>query len=55
MSDRIILSGEKKGETLGEERIRKIEQGVQETVAEVFKAAIGAGSSFQVCQRSSFI
>ncbi|GAA5950439.1 hypothetical protein JCM3765_004548 [Sporobolomyces pararoseus] len=48
MSDKVILSGDNEGENLGEDRIRKIEQGVQETVAEVFKAAIGAGSSFQV-------
>jgi len=48
MGEKVILSGEKKGERLGRERIRKMEEGVQETVREVFKAAIGAGSSFQV-------
>ncbi|GAA5851498.1 hypothetical protein JCM5353_001602 [Sporobolomyces roseus] len=48
MSEKVILSGEKKGEKLGQERIRKMEEGVQETVREVFKAAVGAGSSFQV-------
>ncbi|GAA6058550.1 hypothetical protein JCM10212_006989 [Sporobolomyces blumeae] len=48
MADKTILSGGAKGEALGEERIRTIEQRVRETVAEVFKAALGAGSSFQV-------
>ncbi|GAA6015186.1 hypothetical protein JCM11491_000497 [Sporobolomyces phaffii] len=48
MADKVILSGHSAGEKLGRERIRKLEQGVRDTVAEVFKAAVGAGSSFQV-------
>lgn len=49
LADKTILSrGAHEGERLGEERIREIERGVQETVAELFRAAIGAGSSFQV-------
>lgn len=48
MAEKIILSGPSKGEKLRHERIEKIEEGVRETVAEVFKAAVGAGSSFQV-------
>ncbi|BGP44731.1 putative tubulin--tyrosine ligase pby1 [Rhodotorula kratochvilovae] len=47
MADKAILSGPHVGEKLGAERIAKIEEGVRETVAEVFKAAVGAGSSFQ--------
>ncbi|GAA6036636.1 hypothetical protein JCM8097_001264 [Rhodosporidiobolus ruineniae] len=47
MADKTILSGPNKGEKLGRERIEKIEEGVREAVAEVFKAAVGAGSSFQ--------
>ncbi|GAA5870185.1 hypothetical protein JCM16303_001918 [Sporobolomyces ruberrimus] len=48
MSEKIILRGECRGEKLGHERIRTIERGVNETMAELFKAAVGAGSSFQV-------
>ncbi|BGO99256.1 putative tubulin--tyrosine ligase pby1 [Rhodotorula toruloides] len=48
MADKVILGGSHEGEKLGEERIAKIEEDVRETVAEVFKAAVGAGSSFQV-------
>ena len=48
MADKVILSGQHKGEKLGAERIEAIEERVRETVAEVFKAAVGAGSSFQV-------
>ncbi|GAA5916810.1 hypothetical protein JCM6882_004176 [Rhodosporidiobolus microsporus] len=47
MADKVILGGAHKGEKLGEERIAKIQEGVREAVAEVFKAAVGAGSSFQ--------
>ncbi|GAA6004314.1 hypothetical protein JCM10207_000664 [Rhodosporidiobolus poonsookiae] len=47
MADKVILGGACQGEKLGEERIAKIEAGVREAVAEVFKAAVGAGSSFQ--------
>ncbi|TKA55354.1 hypothetical protein B0A53_02278 [Rhodotorula sp. CCFEE 5036] len=47
MADKTILSGQHKGEKLGAERIEAIEERVRETVAEVFKAAVGAGSSFQ--------
>ncbi|GAA5980704.1 hypothetical protein JCM10908_001743 [Rhodotorula pacifica] len=47
MVDKTILSGTNKGEKLGAERIQQIEERVRETVAEVFKAAVGAGSSFQ--------
>lgn len=48
MADKVILGGPHEGEKLGEERIAKIEEGVREAVGEVFKAAVGAGSSFQV-------
>lgn len=48
MADQVILGGKHKGEKLGEERIRAIEKSVGETVAEVFKAAVSAGTSFQV-------
>lgn len=48
MVDKTILSGQHKGEKFGAERIEAIEERVRETVAEVFKAAVGAGSSFQV-------
>ncbi|GAA5907944.1 uncharacterized protein JCM6883_004068 [Sporobolomyces salmoneus] len=48
MGEKVLLSGEQKGEKFGEERIRTIQESVQETVRELFKAAIGAGSSFQV-------
>ncbi|GAA5859631.1 hypothetical protein JCM1840_006381 [Sporobolomyces johnsonii] len=48
MGEKTILSGKHKGQKLGQERIRAIEEGVRTTVAEVFKAAVGAGSSFQV-------
>lgn len=48
MEEKEILSGPHAGEKLGAERIRGIEEKVCETVAEVFKAAVGAGSSFQV-------
>ncbi|CEQ42110.1 SPOSA6832_03885 [Sporobolomyces salmonicolor] len=48
MGEKKILSGKHKGEKLGEERIRAVEEGVRTTVAEVFNAAVGAGSSFQV-------
>lgn len=48
MADKVILGGPHEGEQLGEERISRIEEGVREAVAEVFKAAVGAGSSFQV-------
>lgn len=51
MADHTILSGQHKGEELGAERIEAIEERVRETVAEVFKAAVGAGSSFQVRRR----
>ncbi|BGP52879.1 hypothetical protein JCM8202_003961 [Rhodotorula sphaerocarpa] len=47
MEEKEILSGPHAGEKLGAERIRGIEEKVCETVAEVFKAAVGAGSSFQ--------
>ncbi|GAA5861511.1 hypothetical protein JCM3774_000275 [Rhodotorula dairenensis] len=47
MADRLILGGKHKGEKLGRERIEQVEDRVRQTVAEVFKAAIGAGSSFQ--------
>ncbi|GAA5841998.1 hypothetical protein JCM3766R1_005718 [Sporobolomyces carnicolor] len=54
LADKTILSrGAHEGERLGEERIREIERGVQETVAELFRAAIGAGSSFQ-CLPNAF-
>ncbi|GAA5922596.1 uncharacterized protein JCM15063_003357 [Sporobolomyces koalae] len=48
MADKVILSGPSKGQKLSQDRIRDIERGVRETVSELFKAAIGAGSSFQV-------
>ncbi|GAA5834459.1 hypothetical protein JCM9279_004322 [Rhodotorula babjevae] len=47
MYDKVILGGAHEGEKLGEERIGRIEEGVREAVREVFKAAVGAGSSFQ--------
>ncbi|BGP12675.1 hypothetical protein JCM10213_008812 [Rhodosporidiobolus nylandii] len=47
MADKVILGGPHEGEKLGQARIEKIEEAVRETVAEVFKAAVGAGSSFQ--------
>ncbi|GAA6047142.1 hypothetical protein JCM3770_006921 [Rhodotorula araucariae] len=47
MADKVVLSGPHEGEKLGADRIVEIEERVRETVAEVFKAAVGAGSSFQ--------
>lgn len=47
MADRTILGGPYQGEKLGGERVEKIEDQVAETVAEVFKAAVSAGTSFQ--------
>ncbi|GAA5826902.1 hypothetical protein JCM11251_002151 [Rhodosporidiobolus azoricus] len=47
MADKIILGGKYKGEKLGLQRIAEIEEGVRQSVGEVFKAAAGAGSSFQ--------
>ncbi|GAA5865512.1 hypothetical protein JCM8547_001272 [Rhodosporidiobolus lusitaniae] len=47
MEEKVILSGPFKGEKLGRERVEEIEEGVREATAEVFKAAVGAGSSFQ--------
>ncbi|GAA5926268.1 hypothetical protein JCM3775_000974 [Rhodotorula graminis] len=47
MRDKVVLGGPHEGEKLGEERIGLIEEGVREAVREVFKAAVGAGSSFQ--------
>ncbi|GJN91569.1 hypothetical protein Rhopal_004592-T1 [Rhodotorula paludigena] len=47
MADKVILGGPHEGEKLSEERISRVEESVREAVAEVFKAAVGAGSSFQ--------
>ncbi|GAA5972336.1 hypothetical protein JCM11641_002414 [Rhodosporidiobolus odoratus] len=47
MEHKVVLSGTYKGEKLGRQRIEKIEEGVRNCVGEVFKAAVGTGSSFQ--------
>lgn len=44
----VILDGPFKGETVGEERMRKVEDAVAETVRETFKAGVSSGSGFQV-------
>jgi len=54
MHDKVILGGAHEGEKLGKERIAQIEGSVREAVREVFKAAVGAGSSFQVRTLLSF-
>lgn len=51
MAGKIVLGGPSKGEKLGEGRIRQIETRVCGAVGEIFKAAVGAGSSFQVSSR----
>ncbi|KAI5477229.1 hypothetical protein MNV49_006602 [Pseudohyphozyma bogoriensis] len=48
MKEEEIQSGPFKGEKLGEERVNVIEGKVQESVREIFKAGISAGSGFQV-------
>lgn len=48
MAEQVILGGPHEGSKLGEERVRLVEEQVKETVADVFKAAVSAGTSFQV-------
>lgn len=55
MADRIILGGPHQGEKLGEANVHKIEDQVAATVADVFKAAVSAGTSFQVSSSPSFV
>ncbi|ORY85290.1 tubulin-tyrosine ligase family-domain-containing protein [Leucosporidium creatinivorum] len=47
MADRVILGGPHQGEKLGEANVHRIEDQVAATVADVFKAAVSAGTSFQ--------
>ncbi|KAM0793185.1 hypothetical protein ACM66B_000656 [Microbotryomycetes sp. NB124-2] len=42
-----ILSGTRKGEKLGQDDVRRIEDQVADVTAELFKAAVGAATSFQ--------
>jgi tubulin--tyrosine ligase len=53
MADRIVLGGPSQGEIVGEKRIRDIEESVGKVVCDTFKAAVGAGTSFQVSLLSS--
>lgn len=47
-----ILGGPHQGEMLSDDRVKSIEGQVAETVADVFKAAVAAGTSFQVSTRA---